>query len=72
MVGTFYRSPAPDKPPFVEVGTRVKPDTIVCIVEVMKLMNSVPAGIAGTVTHVLAQNAQAIEAGQPLIAIEPA
>src|SRR5688572_5807469 len=57
MVGTFYRSPAPDQPPFVEVGTRVKADTIVCIVEVMKLMNSVPAGVNGVVTHVLAHNA---------------
>ena len=71
MVGTFYRSPAPDKPPFVEVGTRVKADTIVCIVEVMKLMNSVPAGVEGVVTHVLAQNAQPVEAGQPVIAIKP-
>ena len=71
MVGTFYRSPAPDKPPFVEVGTRVKADTIVCIIEVMKLMNSVPAGVEGVVTHVLAQNAQAVEYGQPLIAIRP-
>lgn len=70
MVGTFYRAPAPDKPPFVEVGTRVKADTIVCIVEVMKLMNSVPAGVAGVVTHVLAQNAQPVEAGQPVIAIK--
>lgn len=70
MVGTFYRSPSPDKPPFVEVGTRVKADTIVCIIEVMKLMNSVPAGVAGVVTHVLAQNAQSVEAGQPVIAIE--
>ena len=71
MVGTFYRSPAPDKPPFVEVGARVKADTIVCIIEVMKLMNSVPAGVEGVVTHVLAQNAQAVEYGQPLIAIRP-
>ena len=71
MVGTFYRSPAPDQPPFVEVGTRVKADTIVCIVEVMKLMNSVAAGVNGVVTHVLAQNAQPVEAGQPLIAIKP-
>jgi acetyl-CoA carboxylase biotin carboxyl carrier protein len=71
MVGTFYRSPAPDKPPFVEVGTRVKADTIVCIIEVMKLMNSVTAGVAGVVTHVLAQNAQPVEAGQPVIAIKP-
>ena len=71
MVGTFYRSPAPDQPAFVEVGTRVKADTIVCIIEVMKLMNSVTAGVNGVVTHVLAQNAQPVEAGQPVIAIKP-
>jgi acetyl-CoA carboxylase biotin carboxyl carrier protein len=71
MVGTFYRAPAPDQPPFVEVGARVQADTIVCIIEVMKLMNSVAAGVAGTVTHVLAQNAQPVEAGQPVIAIRP-
>jgi acetyl-CoA carboxylase biotin carboxyl carrier protein len=71
MVGTFYRSPAPDKPPFVEVGTRVKADTIVCIIEVMKLMNSVTAGVTGVVTHVLAQNAQPVEAGQAVIVIKP-
>jgi acetyl-CoA carboxylase biotin carboxyl carrier protein len=70
MVGTFYRSPAPDAPPFVEVGTKVKPDTIVCIIEVMKLMNSVPAGVAGVVTHIVAQNAQPVEAGQAVIAIK--
>jgi len=69
MVGTFYRSPEPGSKPFVEPGTKVKPDTIVCIIEVMKLMNSVEAGVAGTVTHVFADNASLVEAGQPLIAI---
>lgn len=71
MVGTFYRSPEPGAAPFVEVGTRVKPDTIVCIIEVMKLMNSITAGMSGVVTHVLAENAHAVEPGQPLIAIRP-
>lgn len=71
MVGTFYRSPEPGAKPFVDVGQRVKPDTVVCIIEVMKLMNSVEAGVKGTVTHVLAQNAAAVEHGQPLIAIRP-
>ena len=70
MVGTFYRAPEPGAKPFVEVGTRVKPDTIVCIIEVMKLMNSGPAGVAGVVTRVLAENAQMVEYGQPLIASE--
>jgi acetyl-CoA carboxylase biotin carboxyl carrier protein len=69
MVGTFYRSPEPGAKPFVEPGRKVKADTIVCIIEVMKLMNSVEAGIAGTVTHVFAENAAMVEAGQPLIAI---
>ena len=71
MVGTFYRAPEPGAKPFVEAGTKVRPDSIVCIIEVMKLMNSVPAGVAGVVTHVLAQNAQAVEAGQAVIAIKP-
>jgi biotin carboxyl carrier protein len=71
MVGTFYRAPEPGTKPFVEVGSRVKPDTIVCIIEVMKLMNSVPAGIAGVVTHVLVENARMVEYGEPLVVIEP-
>jgi acetyl-CoA carboxylase biotin carboxyl carrier protein len=71
MVGTLYRAPEPGAPPFVEVGTRVEPDTIVCIIEVMKLMNSVNAGVAGVVTHVLAENAAMVEFGQPLVAIRP-
>jgi acetyl-CoA carboxylase biotin carboxyl carrier protein len=71
MVGTFYRGPEPGAPPFVEVGTHVKPDTVVCIIEVMKLMNSVTAGVTGIVSHVLAENAHMVEYGQSLIAIKP-
>lgn len=71
MVGTFYRSPAPGEPPFVEPGTRVAADTVVCIIEVMKLMNSITAGVAGVVTHVLVDDAAPVEYGQPLIAIDP-
>ncbi len=70
MVGTFYRSPQPGAPPFVEPGSRVEPSTIVCIIEVMKLMNSVAAGVSGAVTHVFADNGQMVEPGQPLIAIK--
>ncbi len=70
MLGTFYRAPAPGKPPFVEVGTRVAPDTIVCIIEVMKMMNSVPAGVAGTIAEVHAENAQLVEYDQPLFRVE--
>jgi acetyl-CoA carboxylase biotin carboxyl carrier protein len=71
MVGTFYRSPEPGAEPFVEVGQRVSPDTTVCIIEVMKLMNSISAGCEGTVTHVLANDAEAVDAGQLLIIIDP-
>ena len=71
MVGTFYRSPEPGAKPFVEVGQRVSLDTTVCIIEVMKLMNSLPAGSAGRVTHVLVNDAQPVEMGQALIIIDP-
>jgi acetyl-CoA carboxylase biotin carboxyl carrier protein len=70
MLGTFYRAEAPGKPPFVEVGTQVEPDTIVCIIEVMKMMNSVPAGVAGTVAEILPDNAELVEYGQPLFRVD--
>ena len=76
MLGTFYRAEAPGKPPFVDVGTRVEPDTTVCIIEVMKMMNSVPAGVSGTVSEVVAENAKLVEYGEPLfrvaVTVEPA
>jgi acetyl-CoA carboxylase biotin carboxyl carrier protein len=72
MLGTFYRAEAPGKPPFVEVGARVEPDTIVCIIEVMKMMNSVTASMAGTIAEVLPDNAALVEYGQPLFRVEPA
>ncbi|MGB3935487.1 MAG: biotin/lipoyl-containing protein, partial [Burkholderiales bacterium] len=71
MVGTFYRSPEPGAPPYVVPGARVAADTVVGIIEVMKLMNAVNAGCAGVVTHVLVENAGAVEYGQPLVAIDP-
>jgi acetyl-CoA carboxylase biotin carboxyl carrier protein len=71
MVGTFYRAPEPGAPPFVRVGEAVEPGTTVCIVEVMKLMNSIPAGAHGTVMQVLVDDASPVEAGQPLIALQP-
>lgn len=71
MVGTFYRAPGPGAAPFVEIGQRVEPDTTVCIIEVMKLMNSIAAGVRGTITAILAENAAAVEYGEPLIAIRP-
>jgi acetyl-CoA carboxylase biotin carboxyl carrier protein len=72
MLGTFYRAEAPGQPPFVEVGKPVEPDTIVCIIEVMKMMNSVPAGVSGTIAEVIAENAQLVEYGEPLFRVEPA
>ncbi len=72
MLGTFYRAEAPGKPPFVEVGSKVELDTIVCIIEVMKMMNSVPAGVSGTVAEVIPKNAQLVEYGEPLFRVEPA
>lgn len=71
MLGTFYRAEAPGKPPFVEEGSRVEPDTIVCIIEVMKMMNSVPAGVSGTVAEVIAENGQLVEYGEPLFRVDP-
>jgi acetyl-CoA carboxylase biotin carboxyl carrier protein len=71
MVGTFYRAPEPGAGPFVEVGQKVDPATIVCIVEVMKLMNSVAAGVHGTVHQVLVGDAAPVQAGQPLIVVQP-
>jgi acetyl-CoA carboxylase biotin carboxyl carrier protein len=69
MLGTFYRSEAPGGAPFVEVGARVEPDTTVCIIEVMKMMNSVPAGVSGTVVEVCAENGRLVEYGEPLLRV---
>jgi acetyl-CoA carboxylase biotin carboxyl carrier protein len=69
MLGTFYRAPAPGAAPFVDVGARVEEDTVVCLIEVMKMMNAVPAGVAGTVVEVCAANAELVEAGDPLFLV---
>jgi acetyl-CoA carboxylase biotin carboxyl carrier protein len=71
MLGTFYRAEAPGAAPFVDVGARVEPDTVVCLIEVMKMMNSVPAGVAGTVVEVCATNAEPVEYGDPLFTVRP-
>lgn len=71
MIGTFYRAPAPHLPPFIEVGASVKPEDTVCLVEVMKLFNTIKAGIAGKVVEILAQNAATVERDQVLMLIEP-
>jgi acetyl-CoA carboxylase biotin carboxyl carrier protein len=70
MVGTFYRSPKPGEPPFVEVGQAVREDTVLCIIEVMKLMNSIEAKVRGTVARILVEDAQPVEHGQPLMIIK--
>jgi len=72
MVGTFYRAPSPDSPSFVEVGTKVNPDSVVCIVEAMKVMNEIKAEASGTITEVLVENGKPVEFGQPLFRIKPA
>ncbi len=72
MVGTFYPSPSPDAEPFVTVGSKVKPDTVVCIIEAMKVFNEIRADVAGTVTEVLVEKGTAVEFGQPLFRIKTA
>lgn len=71
LPGTFYRSPQPGAPPFVEAGDTVGPETVVAIIETMKLMNPVHAGVAGTVEAILVDNAQPVEAGAVLMTIRP-
>jgi len=70
MIGTFYRRPSPSSAPFVEVGDSVTPTTDVCIVEVMKLLNTIPAECTGKVTRILVEDGETIEVGQPLMVIE--
>jgi acetyl-CoA carboxylase biotin carboxyl carrier protein len=72
MLGTFYRAEAPGATPFVDVGTEVDPETVVCLIEVMKMMNSIQADMAGTIVEVCAENAQLVEYGDPLFRVEPA
>jgi acetyl-CoA carboxylase biotin carboxyl carrier protein len=72
MLGTFYRAQTPGAPPFVEVGQRVRADDTVCLIEVMKLFNSVKAGVDGVVTQILAENAKLVEYNQVLIVISTA
>ena len=69
IVGTFYRSPGPDKDPYVKEGSKVTPESVVCIVEAMKLMNEIQAETAGEVVKVYVENGQPVEYGQPLFGI---
>lgn len=69
MVGTFYRAPAPDEPPFVNVGERVRMGQTVCIIEAMKLMNEIEAEVAGEILEILVQNGEPVEYNQPLMRV---
>ena len=71
MVGTFYRSPSPDAESFVDVGDEVTPDTVLCIIEAMKVMNELKAETEGTISAIRAENREAVEFGQPLFVIRP-
>jgi acetyl-CoA carboxylase biotin carboxyl carrier protein len=69
MVGTFYIAPSPEGAPFVQVGTLITPDTVVCIVEAMKVMNEIKAEVSGTVLEILAENGTSVQFGQPLFLV---
>ena len=71
IVGTFYATPSPDSEPFVEAGTVVGPQTVVCIIEAMKVLNEIKAEISGTIVEVLVTSGQAVEYGQPLFKVKP-
>jgi acetyl-CoA carboxylase biotin carboxyl carrier protein len=71
MIGTFYRSPSPEAAPYVDIGSEVGPDTVVCIIEAMKVMNEVRAEVRGVITSIPAENAKPVEFGQPLFKIRP-
>jgi len=71
MIGTFYRAPSPEAVPYIEVGTEVNPDSIVCIIEAMKVMNEIKAEQRGVITQILIDNAKPVEFGQPLFKIQP-
>jgi acetyl-CoA carboxylase biotin carboxyl carrier protein len=71
MVGTFYRAPKPDAPPFVAEGDMVKEGQVVCIVEAMKLMNEIESKVAGRIAKIVVENGQPVEFGQPLFVVDP-
>lgn len=71
MIGTFYRTPSPESAAYVEIGSEVHPDTVVCIIEAMKVMNEIKAEVKGVITQVLIENAKPVEFGQPLFKVRP-
>jgi acetyl-CoA carboxylase biotin carboxyl carrier protein len=72
IIGTFYRKPSPDKPVFVEVGDNVSPNTVVCMIEAMKLFNEIESEISGKIVKVLVEDGTPVEFGQPLYLVDPA
>ena len=71
MIGTFYRSPSPEASPYIDVGSEVSPETVVCIIEAMKVMNEIKAEVRGVITQVLVDNTKPVEFGQPLFKVRP-
>ena len=71
MIGTFYRAPSPESGNYVEIGSEVNPDSVVCIIEAMKVMNEIKAEVRGIITSILIDNAKPVEFGQPIFKIKP-
>ncbi len=71
MVGTYYASSSPESPAFVSIGSTVRPDSTVCIIEAMKVFTEIPAGVSGTITEILVKSGQSVEFGQPLFRVNP-
>ncbi len=71
MVGTFYRAPSPETPPYVEVGQVIESGQVICVIEAMKLMNEIKSEIKGKIIEILVENAEPVEFGQPMLLIEP-
>jgi acetyl-CoA carboxylase biotin carboxyl carrier protein len=71
MIGTYYKTPSPDKPPFVNVGDEIKVGQVLCIVEAMKLFNEIESEVSGKIVKILVENASPVEYDQPLFLVEP-
>jgi acetyl-CoA carboxylase biotin carboxyl carrier protein len=71
MIGTFYRAPSPESAPYVDIGAEVGPETVVCIIEAMKVMNEIKAEVRGVITQILVENAKPVEFGQALFKVRP-
>ncbi len=71
MIGTYYKSPSPDKPQFIQIGDEIKPGQVLCIVEAMKLFNEIESEISGRIVKILVENSSPVEYDQPLFLVEP-